>query len=318
MSRVGPNSALRQAETGQRQGSRRVLVQRTHNPKASWTSIFRRQPDSPRDIEYVSIHYPRLFFFNLVFLVPFAVSVLLLFLQDVFVTFTRDYSLQMVGFDFKIGVFSFAYQIDDIDYHDGTTPYRQYWTVQSYSSFCSSVPFQTQFSAGDLIDRNFFCTMPYWSMVQYLSCAAVGCGVLFGILLLDNILVWQGYSRWFHPTKRSDKSVRKVRRFFKIGLMLSVLGHFVLQTTALAIVFYVWKNNLITHPSNLRPFVGFFGGAASLPLDLIFLAFFNYSDQLTFFHTPFSEDEASRVDPKYLRPLAERQPDAEAARGRST
>lgn len=273
---------------------------RTKN--ASWKTLFSHNSDDLKDIEFVSIHYGRfgpstnnrLLFFNGLFLIPFITSLVMLFLQDIFSAYSRDISNAFTGVDFKFGVFFFAFRVDDVDFQPGLLTYGTDWTLMSYHSYCRFVQFSTRVSTGDMIDRNFFCKQNIWSLVEICSGLAVACGVIFVILLFDNILVWQGHSHWFNPTKNSDTSVRKVRRFFKIGLMVAIFGHFVFQVIALSLMTYTLKASLIVIPHGVAPYFGFYGGWASVVLDVVFLAFFNYSDQLVFFHVAAAEIHQTR------------------------
>jgi hypothetical protein len=80
--------------------------------------------------------------------------------------------------------------------------------------------------------------------------------------------------------------------------MLCVLAHFILQGSALLVIVLVIQRKLIVYPSNVYLYIGVYGGVASLVLDLLFLAFFNYSDQFTFFHAPFPDVDVDVIKPR--------------------
>jgi hypothetical protein len=232
----------------------------------------------------------------LVFLIPFVASLLLVFLQNVFVTYSRDIATGFTGFDIKLGIYWFSYKVDDADFVSGKgihLPYTSSSTVLSYGAYCSTVPFQTRYSNGEMIDYEFFCKGITWRTIQYVQGAVILFGVLFIILLIDNVLVWQGYSWWFHPTRNSDASVRRVRKFFKILIQFNVLGHFVLQLIVLYLLYTTFASKLIKQPDGLHLFIGFYGSLASCFWDVVFLVLFTYSDQLIFFHVPLSSHKAS-------------------------
>ena len=143
----------------------------------------------------------------------------------------------MVSLDFKLGIYWFSYRINDLDYRN-TLPYSTDYTKSTYQEYCSKIQFVTRTSNGHLLDRAFFCESNVWTLVQISQGIACLAGLAFMVLLLDNVLVWQGYSKWFHPTRKSDTSVGRVRKLFKSLILLSVGTHFVMQTFALLLIYF--------------------------------------------------------------------------------
>ena len=222
-----------------------------------------------------------------IFLIPFISSIYLVFFQDIFVTFVRDYSTNFIGVYIKIGIYWFSYDID----FNGKIPYKS--STMTYWKYCAQAPFKTRFSNGEIIDYEFFCNGSIWKIVQYVQGFAILAGCIFIFGVFDNLLVWQGLSKWYLPAKNPNSSVRKVRKFFKIVIQFTVLIHFILQLIVLYIIYNTYTENLIKQPDGFQLNIGFYGSLASCLLDIIFLAFFTYSDQLIFFHQPFMDRNVS-------------------------
>lgn len=257
-----------------------IVIPIVKSERATWSSVFTFNHN--KQTQFVSIHYPKLFFYTILFLIPFLTSISLLFVQDIFIAFARDENTRGIGFSFLFKIFSFSFKMNDLDI---TTP-SPYSSTTSYTywQYCALPPTTFAFFKEHKVIDDLFCSW-IWHAVQILTITSIFSGLVFIILLIDNILVWSGRSFWFDPRVKSTKSVKHVRRSFKLGMMGCISFHFIAQTMALGICSWILRSG-VKLPSRLTGYFGFYGGWTSVFLDLLFLVLFNYSDKMTFFHVP--------------------------------
>ncbi|KAJ3273943.1 hypothetical protein HDV01_003774 [Terramyces sp. JEL0728] len=262
-----------------------------HNPNVNWKSIFRSRKIRDHPATQVSIHYPRLFFYSLLLSIPLIVSICLVFLQDIYHTNgQRNIASQGAAFDYTFGAFWFSYRFVDLDSTEIIYEYGTDWHTYSYFEYCKSVSFATSMTAGPLIDTNFFCDSKMWRFVQVLQGLACFFGVMFLIVLLDNIKVWSGYSWIFRKLDLSNNKIRIVRRLFKFLININVIGHLVCQTISLYCIFQIKQQEMITFPQIQSFYFGTYFAALTVVIDVVFILLFSIFDKLLFFHQPYPED----------------------------
>ncbi|KAI8895778.1 hypothetical protein BC833DRAFT_567194 [Globomyces pollinis-pini] len=264
------------------------------NPEVSWKTTFTHKTISPQT--KLSIHYPRLIFYHILFSIPFLISVCLLFLQDIYHVISY-HSIQTLNsaFDYNFGTFFFSYRLVESpeNLKSIESIYSTDWTTQSYFTYCRQINFQTRFSDGPLIDLDFFCNSYNWTTVQMFQTGAVICGILYTIILLDNIRVWNGYSILFKKLDMGHKAYDRLRRVFKVFIWLCVAGHLFLQISSILLIFRIKYYQLIQTPQHLLYSYGVFFAFVSMFFDVIFLCLFPFFDKLIFFHYPYQEKKTT-------------------------
>jgi hypothetical protein len=265
------------------------------NKNVSWKTAFRRPPPT-KDGTLVSVHYPRLLALNLLFAIPNFTSLLLIFFQDVYrVIDSRSIALAGVKLDLQMGIYWFSYRMSSTDSIDNSNLFPTNYVTDSYHDYCTRVDFLTRTGIGSLFDQSVFCGR-LWTMAQAFQSAAVSFGILFIILVIDNIAVWQNRSWWFFPNQRPVKHVRRLRRLFKGAILCSVFLHWICQTVTLSIVFYLVKWDQIKYPSPLFLYIGFYIPVIVTGLDILFMIAFGFYDKFTFFHEPIDSGDVKDVE----------------------
>ncbi|KAI8912466.1 hypothetical protein EDD86DRAFT_269098 [Gorgonomyces haynaldii] len=246
-------------------------------------TVLRRPSLTPTT--YTSVNYLRLFCFLGVFLVPYALSIASLIAADIYIS-TGDRQTQLNGaaFDFTFGLWSFSYKMVD----PGPDPPIGFVLGQDtrvkYSDYCHQIWYSTRTQSQFIIDPETFCSK-WWSSAQILQILAIIAGAAALFFILDNFLVWKGWSWYFKPRFYTNDQVRIVRRTFKFFISMAVLAHMILEAIVVVLLavplFYSWFK---------WPFIqihtGVFLGAATVGADLLFILLFTFIDKITFFHSP--------------------------------
>ncbi|KAI8928753.1 hypothetical protein BC831DRAFT_447252, partial [Entophlyctis helioformis] len=253
----------------------------------SWRTVLRGIRRLPARTETV-VHYPRLFAFLLVFLIPYSVSVATVLLFDVFATYIGpSVEFNSASMAFEFGFFAFRYRLTDPgpDALASLAVYATDWTTVTYAHLCGTVRFATKWDPGLLVDPSLFCSR-MWMTVQAAEVAALAAGAVGVLLLLYNMLVWSGRSLLLRPTLYKDSHVRLLRKWFKLQINMAVLSHMVLQIYASSLVIFIAQQGYIRWPRNVWIHFGMWCAVFSWIADLVFVILFFCFDQFTFFHTP--------------------------------
>ncbi|KAL2912931.1 hypothetical protein HK105_207602 [Polyrhizophydium stewartii] len=240
-------------------------------------------------------HHPRVFAFLALFVIPYAISVATVIMRDVYsASIGPSVEYDSASMDFHFGFFAFAMRMTDPGPDSSATlaTYPTDWTVFSYKDMCDGVRFSTKFDPGQLVDPSVFCSR-LWMTIQISQVAAVGCGALAILLLLENMLVWSGYSLWFRPSVHKNSHVRIVRKWFKVQINVAVFSHAALQVFASALVVSVHQQRLVRWPRGIQYNLAMWLAIISWGADLLFVLLFFCFDYLTFFHVSASDDGAS-------------------------
>ncbi|RKO83662.1 hypothetical protein BDK51DRAFT_49781 [Blyttiomyces helicus] len=215
------------------------------------------------------IHYPRLFLYITLFLLPYILSVASLASHSIYHEPVNPTMPQMFP-DTNLGYWRVCPGANScIDYN-------------TYCDIVSRVNAAAFPSPPPVFDG--FCNANF-KAARGLATTAVILGFFVFLALVDNILVWRGASFWYHPSRHTVSDVREVRHAFKEIILTCAILHILAQTIALGLL----GSSSALGPGG--PDVGLWLGVASLAFSATWVICFFFFDKKTFFHLPVGSNQ---------------------------
>ncbi|KAJ1554885.1 hypothetical protein HK405_003811, partial [Cladochytrium tenue] len=235
------------------------------------------------------IHYPRLFMYFALFLVPLMFSI-------TYVAANAIYRVQMAA-ETASGIkelFSFTgyvglFQLCTASTNDGCIGVVQLCNAASSANATAAAangdwPLGVPPAVTDAL-----CGATSKSAAAF-GILGLAAGLLALLAYADNMLVWTNHSVLFRPKTHTVKQTLRVRTSFRVLVNWSVGAHAVLIAISLILIIQVRAgiiaNGGANMPLTVDVFWGLIVGALACFIDVIFIVLFFFFDRYTFFAVP--------------------------------